>query len=164
MEPEASVLLSIPTLRSRVLKAEPAMLLISLWRKELRAEFIEKLLVLPSARYMPVVSMVMATLPRSSFDIVVSSPPIVWSSGASMMNSSPMLLRVLVMITPQSNATLRVVPPSVETVALVRSVAVMFRRGFIGSPVNSTKLPSLMVKVFSGIKLNEYFISPLESV
>ena len=74
MEPEASVLLSMPTLRSRVLKAEPAMLLISLWRKVLRAEFIEKLLVLPSARYMPVVSMVTAIFPRSSFDIVANSP------------------------------------------------------------------------------------------
>ena len=41
---------------------------------ELSAEFIEKLLVLPSARYMPVVSMVTAILPLSSFDIVASSP------------------------------------------------------------------------------------------
>ena len=44
------------------------------------------------------------------------------------------------MTTPQSKATLRLLPPSLpkETVAFVRSVAVMLSLGFIGSPVNST--------------------------
>ena len=49
-----------------------------------------------------------------------------------------MLLRVWVMVTPQSNVTLRVDSPSLPTEAVVRSVAVMLRVGFITSPVNST--------------------------
>ena len=138
MVPLASVVLSIPTLRSRVFSADPVMLLISLCRNELRAAFMENLLVLPLARYMPVVSIVTAILPRSSADIEVRSLLTVLSSGASMMNCRPMSLSVLVMTTPQSKATLRLAPSSSPTVALVRSVAVMFSRGFIGSPVNST--------------------------
>ena len=138
MLPVASVALSMPTLRSRVFRAEPAMLLISLCRKELRAEFMVKLLVLPLARYMPVVSIVTATLPRSSTVIVASSPLMSLSSGASMMNCRPMSLSVLVMTTPQSKATLREAPLSLLTVALVRSVAVMLSFGFVASPANST--------------------------
>ena len=88
---------------------------------------------------MPVVSMVTATLPRSSAVMVVSSPLMVLSSGASMINWRPMSLRVLVMTTPQSKLTLRLPLPSAKlTVALVRSVAVMLSLGFMGSPVNST--------------------------
>ena len=98
----------------------------------------ENLPVSLSVRYMPVVSMVTAIFPRSSVDMLCNSPRMVLSSGASMMNSNPMSLRVLVMMTPQSKATLRLVPPSLPTVALVCSVAVMLSRGFIGLPVNST--------------------------
>ena len=136
--PLASVVLSMPTLTSMVFRAEPVMLLISLCRKELRAVFMEKPAVLPSARYMPVVSIVTAILPRSSFDKAESSLLTALSSGASMMNSSPMSLRVLVMTTPQSKDTFLPMPLSSVTLALVRSVAVMFNRGFMGSPVNST--------------------------
>ena len=98
----------------------------------------ENLPVLPSARYMPVVSIVTAILPRSSVDIAESSELTTLSSGASMVNCRPISLRVLVMTTPQSKATLRPMPLSSVTVALVRSVAVRFSRGFMGSPVNST--------------------------
>ena len=138
MTPEASVVLSRPMLRSSVFRALPVMLLISLCRKELSAEFMEKPLVLPSARYMPVVSMVTASLPRCSVLMEASSLLTALSSGALMMNSSPMSLSVRVMTTPQSKATLRLWLPSLLTAALVRSVAVMLSRGFMGSPVNST--------------------------
>ena len=151
-------------LRSSVFSAEPVMLLISLCRNELSAVFMDSPLVLPSARYMPVVSMVTASLPRSSADMLCSSLLMALSSGAEMMNCSPMSFSVLVMTTPQSNVTNRPWLPSVLTDALVRSVAVMSSRGFMGSPVNSTKLPSCMVKVFSGMMGIEYFISPAASV
>ena len=100
----------------------------------------EKPLVLPSVRNIPVVSIVTAILPRSSVDMACSSLLMVLSSGAEMMNCSPMSASVLVMTTPQSNTTERACEPSPLslTVALVRSVAVMFSRGFAGSPVNST--------------------------
>ena len=136
--PEASVVLSIPTLTSMVFRAEPAMLLISLCRNELRAEFIVKLPVLPSARYIPVVSIPTASLPRSSGDMVASSPLMVLSSGASMVNCTPIFLRVWVMETPQLKSTLRFCPPSPVMGAFTCSVAVMFSLGFMGSPVNST--------------------------
>ena len=97
----------------------------------------EKALVLPSARYMPVVSMVTASLPRCSRPMACSSLWIIMSSGASRVNSTPMLLRVWVIFTPQSKSTLRPAPLEPETVALVRSVAVMLSVGFMGSPVNS---------------------------
>ena len=60
---------STPKFRSRVRRALPEIWLIWLLRNALNAEFMVKLLVLPSARYRPVVSMVTASLPRSSFDI-----------------------------------------------------------------------------------------------
>ena len=59
-------------------------------RKAESAEFIEKLDVLPSARYMPVVSIATACLPRSSTVMAWSWLWMVMSSGASMVNSSPM--------------------------------------------------------------------------
>ena len=81
-----------------------------------------------------------------------------------MINCRPISLSVFVSSTPHSNATLRPEPPSVVTVALVLSVAVMLRRGFIGSPKNSTYPPSLMLNVLSGMTGSEYFISPLPIV
>ena len=119
----------MPTLRSRVFRAEPAMLLISLCRKELRAEFMEKPLVLPSARYMPVEIIPTASLPRCSSVIVASSPLIPLSSGASMVKVTPMSFRVFVMATPQSKSTLLLGPLSLPTVAFTCSVAVMFSFG-----------------------------------
>ena len=61
------------------------------------------------------------------------------SSGALRVNSKPMSDSVFVMMTPQSNSTVRPPwsPEPDETFAFVRSVAVMFSFGFIGSPVNS---------------------------
>ena len=153
----------MPNDRSRVRSALPVILPISLLRNELRAEFMEKLPV-PSARYMPVVSMVTANFPRWSTPMACSSLCSCMSSGASSVNSRPMSLSVLVILTPQSKSTLRPTPLLLETVALVRSVAVMFSVGFMGSPVNSMYEPSLMVNVFSGMTGSEYFISPLDRV
>ena len=141
------------------------MLLISELRNELSAEFMEKEPVaLSPGRYMPVVSMDTASFPRCSTLMACSSLCSCMSSGASSVNSTPMLLTDRLMMTPQSNVTERPAPPSPATVALVRSVAMMFSDGFIGSPVNSMYEPFWMVKVFSGMTGSEYFISPLDSV
>ena len=142
MLPAASVDLSIPIDKSRVRSALPVILLISLFRNALRAEFMEKAPVLPSARYMPVVSIVTASFPRCSVPMACNSPCISISSGASRVNSRPMSLSVFVIFTPQSNVTLRPTPLAPDTVALVRSVAAIFSAGFMGSPVNSIYEPS----------------------
>ncbi len=149
----------MPTERSRVRSALPEMLLISFCRNELRASFMENEERLLSERYMPVVSIVTATLPRSSVDMACSSLSMVMFSGASMMNSSPMLLSVWLIATPQLKVTDCVVPSTVA-LALVSSVAVMLSFGFMSSPVNSTYEPSAILNVFSGITGREYFISP----
>ena len=107
-------------------------------RNELSALFMLNAPALVSERYMPVVSIVTASLPRFSTDCVISSLCISWSSGASMVNCRPMSLSVFVSSTPHSNVTLRPTPASFVTVVLFSSVAVMFRRGFIASPKNST--------------------------
>ena len=127
----------MPRLRSKVLIALCVMLFISPCRNALRASFMVMLLLDSPLRYIPVVSIVTASFPLSSMPIVASSFFIAMSSGASSVNSSPMSLRVLVTFTPQLNATLRLLPPS-ETRAFTLSVAVMFSRGFIMSPENST--------------------------
>ena len=105
------------------------MLLISLCRKELRAEFMEKALALPSERYMPVVSIPTATLLRWSSVIVASSPFTALSSGASMVKARPISFKVFVIDTPQWKSTLLPWPWSLLTVALTSSVAVMFSFG-----------------------------------
>ena len=135
--PEASEVWSMPTLMSMDFIALLVMLFISLCRNELSALFIENPPVLPSARYIPVVSMVTAALPRCSTLMAASSFFIVMSSGASRVNSSPMSCSVFVTFTPQSKSTVRLLPDSEPTFAFTRSVAVMFRRGFITLPVNS---------------------------
>ena len=60
------MLLSTPNPMSSVRSALPEIWLICELRKAESAEFMVKLDVLPSARYMPVVSMATACLPRSS--------------------------------------------------------------------------------------------------
>ena len=113
------------------------MLFISLCKNELSALFIEKPPVLPSARYMPVVSIVTAIFPLCSTLMAASSFFNVMSSGASRVNSRPMSCSVLVTFTPQSNSTVRLLPDSEGTFAFTCSVAAMFRRGFITLPLNS---------------------------
>ena len=135
--PAMSVVLSKPNDRSSVRSAFPVILLISLFKNELRAEFIVKALVFPSARYMPVVSMDTASFPLCSLLIACSSPCRAMSSGESRVNSNPISLSVLVMMTPQSKSMLLPIPPAFATVAFVLSIALMFKVGFIGSPVNS---------------------------
>ena len=91
MAPAALVELStdIPTSTPTERIAEPAILLISELRKEVRALFMENELVLPLARYMPEASIVMAILPRSSTLIVFSSSCKVASFGEEMINWMP---------------------------------------------------------------------------
>ena len=115
--------------------------------------------VFPSDRYIPVVSIVMATFCLSSLDIRDSSLVTSWSSGASIMKSSPMSFRLFVMETPQLNKTiLFVLLPLTDVFS--SSVALMFMRGLSMSPVNSSHEPSAMVNVFSGMIGRAYFISP----
>ena len=136
MVPSCSVELSMPNDRSMVFRALPAMLFISDCRNELRAEFIENFEVLPSERYMPVVSIVTASLPRSSGDFMLNSSDMVWFSGASIMNSSPMSFSVFDSFMPVRNVTMWLTP-SMFTLAFTVSLAVMCSRGFIISPVHS---------------------------
>ena len=118
--------------------ADPAMLLISDWRKELSAAFIVKPLVFPSARYMPDASMVMAIFPRSSSLMALSSSRTALSVGASMTKASPRLFSVCDSFTPQTKSTGRPLVSPSPTVALTFSVAVMWSVGLYTSPVNST--------------------------
>ena len=67
------MLLLRPMLTSTDFRALPVRLLISLSRKALSALFIIEPLVLPSERYMPVVSMVTAILLRCSTERALSS-------------------------------------------------------------------------------------------
>lgn len=129
--------LSTPKLTSSERSALPVIWLIWLFRKALSAEFMENELVLPSARYMPVVSMATACLARSSLDMLCSWLCSVMSSGASMMNSRPMLESIWLTTTPQVNTATRPPDASPPTVALVCSVAVRWRAGSMGSPRNS---------------------------
>ena len=110
MVPSASVERSSPKDRSIVFSAAPVRFCISACRKLFRAEFIEKLEVLPSERYIPVVSIVTAIFPLSSCDIVFSSSATIWFSGALMMNCSPMSFSVLLSTTPVSKVHIWLVP------------------------------------------------------
>ena len=75
MAPLAIIVLSMlmPTSSPMVRMAEPAMLLISVCKYELKALFIENADGLASVRYMPDTNMVTATLPLPSTDMVFSS-------------------------------------------------------------------------------------------
>ena len=157
----------MPSVMSTVFKALPAMLVISLCRNEFRALLASKPPDLPvpppSPRYMPVASMATASFPRSSLDMATSWFWMEASSGASRVNSSPMFSSELVMATPTSKLTDRGTSFSV-TVERTRSVATMFMLGFIGFPVNSTKLPLRRLNVLSGMTGSSYFICPFITV
>ena len=139
MAPAALVELStdIPTSTPTERIAEPAILLISELRNEVKALFMENELVFPLARYMPEASIVMAIFPRSSILIVFSSSCKVASFGEETINWMPGLFNVCESFTPQMKSTERPVPCPSFTVVLTFSVAVMFRVGLNGSPLNS---------------------------
>ena len=121
-----------------VSRALPAMLVISLCNKAFRALVVENPpLSLSPNKYMPVANMVTATFPRSSIDMAASWFCTVMSSGAAMVNSSPMFSNVRVMDSPTSKETVRGVSFSV-TVARIRSDAEMFKVGFRIGPLKST--------------------------
>ena len=126
----------MPRLMSR---AFPAIFEISLCRKELRALFILNPPVeLPSAIYIPVTSMVTASLPRSSGLMAVSWSCTEASSGAERVKASPRFSSRWLRAIPTSKLTMRGLCPSSPTVARTRSVAVILSWGFITLPVHST--------------------------
>ena len=120
---------------------------------------------LPPPRYMPVTSILTASLARSSAPLAVSSSCIAKSSGASRVNCRPRFSSRCVSSMPTSKFTRRGDDcPAGVTDVRTRSVATRFSVGSIGSPVHCTKLPSATLNSFNGITGMEYLIVPPESV
>ena len=132
----------MPKLISTDFKALPAMLLISLCKKLVKASPIFMFTLPPPPpppRYIPVTSMLTASFARSSGPFEVSSSCIAMSSGAVRVNCNPRFSSCWVSSMPTSKFTKRGDDCPVRvTDVRTRSVAVRFKVGSMGLPVHCT--------------------------